>query len=78
MARSSGSSVKRNRIKRIMRETFRLNREQFPSTGFMLFSVFNSSDESALKSEMLNLGNMAVKWQLTQMQVSKNQVNSKI
>jgi len=55
IARTAGTAVLRNRIKRIMRETFRLNREQFPATGIMLFLVNDIHDATAVRNEMLQL-----------------------
>lgn len=37
--RKAGNAVRRNRIKRIVREVFRLHREQFPAASDIVFTV---------------------------------------
>lgn len=59
--RRIGNAVQRNRIKRIMRETYRLNRKRFPAFGDLLFLVRNCSDEKEIKEEMLRLSEAVLK-----------------
>jgi len=48
-----GCSVKRNRLKRIAREFFRLNQDLFGGCAAVVFDIYNSiDDENCFKNEM--------------------------
>ncbi|MCF7809404.1 ribonuclease P protein component [bacterium] len=59
--RSAGKAVQRNRIKRIIREEFRLNKELFPQRGALMYLVKSCIDEKSLKKEVIQLVNDVIK-----------------
>lgn len=60
VSRKVGGAVVRNRIKRIVRECFRLNRHRFPSVGWMVFRLGKEERDHHLRESILELGDRAV------------------
>ena len=59
--RSAGTAVRRNRIKRLIRERYRTHRDEFPAEGTLLFRVTRCDDEKRLMDELPRLVARAVK-----------------
>jgi len=59
--RSAGIAVRRNRIKRLLKETFRLNPHRFPATGCLLVRIKQTADEANLGDELIGLTEKAVR-----------------
>lgn len=56
--RQTGSAVRRNRIKRLVRETFRLHRQIFPAASDIVFAVrpeFTLNSLAAVRSAVAGL-----------------------
>ena len=54
-------AVRRNRLKRVIRERYRTNKERFPGEGLLLFLVRDCNDEAGLLAEIPRLVERAVK-----------------
>jgi RNase P protein component len=53
-------SVRRNRIKRVIREHYRTSKERFPTDGMLLFLLRNCDSEERIIGEMFRLTELAV------------------
>jgi len=54
-------AVRRNRIKRVIREHYRTSKERFPTDGMLLFLLRNCDSEERIIGEMFRLTELAVR-----------------
>lgn len=53
--RYSGNAVQRNRVKRIMREIYRNNRQFFPENGIIMYVLKKCAERDVIEPEMIRL-----------------------
>ncbi len=52
--------MQRNRVKRIIRETYQQHSDRFPEHGYLLFLIKRCGDREAIEAEIFDLAAKAV------------------